>query len=239
LIAGKSFFETGLSWGSGLTSDVCIKTVDNTDYIDLPGLADIQYGKRAGSIMDIFFGRGDDLRILFFIKENEGRIVMEDIIIMQIILDAHPEIGNKFGIVVNKVDMDYLKKLCMDESGNKLQNFLAPIYFDMKPENMSKHILLLPKNPNLHREKNKRIDPSEIHPNLQLFINQLPSVKTKSRSSGIDLKLIHKRIQEHKQKITENQANELQRIEAQKLQEALGRVPFKFAFNGLKALFER
>lgn len=208
------------------------------DYIDLPGLADIQYGKRAGSMMDDVFAKGGDLKILFFIKEDEGRIVMQDIIIMQIILDAHPEIQNNFGIVVNKVDKEYLLKLYEDENGDKLHNFLAPIYFDMKPENMSNKIILLPKQPILHRQRNKHIPLREIHPNLSHFISEIPYVKTKSRSSGIDSKLINKRLQQHKQKISESQANELERTEAWKLQEALGRVPFEFAKDGLKALFD-
>ena len=50
-------------------------------------------------------------KVLFFVTEHGGRVAQQDSTTMKLVLDAAPEIGEKYGIIVNMVSKGVLKKL--------------------------------------------------------------------------------------------------------------------------------
>ena len=54
---------------------------------------------------------GGKFNIFFFVKQDEGRIVNEDITTLKLVLESAPEIGNKYGIIVSKVPKKTLIKI--------------------------------------------------------------------------------------------------------------------------------
>ena len=217
-IAEDFLFESGTSRGYGLTSKVsrARSKTDNNLYIDTPGLGDPKHGRNAWIGLEQVFTEEIELRILFFIRQRNGRITREDIKAMDAVLELHSEIGSNFGIIVNYSDKDFLKELF--EKDEKLDEFLKPIFLELKPTNHTERILLLPEVQELNRKSNIFVRSSDIHPYLQLFLDQLPTVKTKPGKSEV--------------KKQSTQLNEFNRLE-----EARNFGPFHIAKKGLEVLF--
>lgn len=159
---------------------------------------------------------------------------MDDTIVMNLVLDLHSEIGSNFGIIVSYSDEDFLKELL--EEDKNLYEFLAPIYLDMKPANLTERIILLPKVPELYRKTNRFVKSSDIHPNLRSFVDKLPIVKTSAQTKKI---ITPKLIEESKQKREEGEVKKqnIQSNEFARLEEASKSEAFKFAKRGLTDLF--
>jgi len=102
-VAGKLVFRSGTSTGKGLTYKLTEKTVGNTTFCDTPGLEDNTYRKQAGEAISKLLKQGGICKIFFVVTEEAGRIRPQDTATMKVILDAAPEIGNRYGIIVNKL----------------------------------------------------------------------------------------------------------------------------------------
>ena len=48
-------------------------------------------------------GRGGTFIVLFFVTQEAGRVSQQDATTMRLVLEAAPEIGSNYGIIVNKV----------------------------------------------------------------------------------------------------------------------------------------
>ena len=103
MLATKVLFMSGGSRGTGLTRCLDIRTHAGQNYIDTPGLADRTVRKAAGEAISKRLRAGGKLQILFVVQQNSGRIINEDQVTLKIILEAAPEIGSNFGVIVNQV----------------------------------------------------------------------------------------------------------------------------------------
>ena len=110
-LAGEAFFKSGLSIGKGLTNKLDQGTNFSGVFLDTPGLADMSMRKTAAKAIYDGFRQGGDYKIIFFVTETNGRVHMQDVTTMQLILEAVPYIGMNYGIVVNMVSKGILKKL--------------------------------------------------------------------------------------------------------------------------------
>ena len=105
-LAGKILFKSGQSYGDGLTVKFMEgKTRDGTAIYDTPGLQENNNEKAADAAKEITRGMkaGGSFKIIFVVRCDEGRTVKSDALTMQLILEACPEIGNTFAVIVNKV----------------------------------------------------------------------------------------------------------------------------------------
>ena len=61
-------------------------------------------------------------KVIFFVTEHRGRVSQQDVTTMKLVLDAAPEIGDKYGIIVNMVSKGVLKKLNTEEVYHDFNN---------------------------------------------------------------------------------------------------------------------
>ena len=102
-MALKKLFVSGLSRANGLTRCLDIRTHAGQNYIDTPGFADQSVRKAAGEEISKRLRAGGKLQILFIVQQNSGRVIHEDQVTLKIVLEAAPEIGSNFGVIVNQV----------------------------------------------------------------------------------------------------------------------------------------
>ena len=167
-IAEKRLFRSGISFGSGLTNKLEIKQSNGRQFIDLPGVADAKYRNTAGEALTEVFRNGGRMKILFFFAQQAGRIVTQDVATMKLVLEAVPDIGRNYGIIVNMVSQDVLAKLSKTENW---QSFITSLYYGIKDEFKHTNIIMLPHNSNLDGANNVLLDVAEIHPYLQQFVS--------------------------------------------------------------------
>ena len=79
-------------------------------YMDTPGLSDVKLRKAAGKSISEGLRKGGNYKIVFFVTEQAGRVNAQDATTMKLVLDAAPEIGQKYGVVVNKVNQKIIKR---------------------------------------------------------------------------------------------------------------------------------
>ena len=115
-LAGENLFKFGESFGGGLTYQLDKKEVNGIIYADTPGLADKKLREASGKAISTALKAGGAYKIVFFINLNAGRPVNEDIATMKVVLDAAPEIGASFGIIIPKVTKGSAKNLKKDEN---------------------------------------------------------------------------------------------------------------------------
>ena len=118
--AGQLLFQSGVSIGSGLTKQLESKTSKGITYVDTPGVADDTNKKAAAKALASVFRRGGRMKILFFVTQQSGRIVVQDIATMKLILESVPEIGQNYGIVVNKIPRQVIEQLSTFDSTQNL-----------------------------------------------------------------------------------------------------------------------
>ena len=61
-------------------------------------------------------------KVIFCVTEHRGRVSQQDVTTMKLVLDAAPEIGDKYGIIVNMVSKGVLKKLNTEEVYHDFNN---------------------------------------------------------------------------------------------------------------------
>ena len=106
-LAGECLFKSGFNPGSGLTYQLDVRR----NFYDTPGLADPKKRKKAGEAISEALRTGGKFNIFFFVKQDEGRVINEDITTLKLVLESAPEIGNKYGIIVSKVPKETLIKI--------------------------------------------------------------------------------------------------------------------------------
>jgi len=115
-VAGKVLFKSGKSFGHGVTYELNKATTLKGTFYDTPGLADklfykIYYRQAAGDVIRDSLREGGPFKLLFFVLTESGKVVEQDIATLKLVLDATPEVGNNYGVIINKVPQNVAKVL--------------------------------------------------------------------------------------------------------------------------------
>ena len=119
-LAGKTLFRSGQSYGHGLTYKLDEEVHNGIKYVDTPGLADKKLREEAGKAISTALKAGGKYRIIFFVRLEAGRPVNEDITTMKLVLDAAPEIGQNYGVIVPKITSGTAKGLLNNENWGRV-----------------------------------------------------------------------------------------------------------------------
>eukprot|EP00918_Siedleckia_nematoides_P054835 GHVU01119760.1.p1 GENE.GHVU01119760.1~~GHVU01119760.1.p1 ORF type:complete len:485 (-),score=79.00 GHVU01119760.1:1679-3085(-) len=109
-LIGSARFQCGLNFGSGLTKVLQLVEHQGVQYVDTPGLADVDMRKQAAQEIERALKQNCSYRIVFVVKEDDGRVRAQDATTMKLVLDALPE-DVPFGIVVNQISPEVYKIL--------------------------------------------------------------------------------------------------------------------------------
>lgn len=119
-LAQQKVFNSGVSYGSGMTGALDVKKVNGITYCDTPGLNDAGKREAAGKAISEALKKGGKTKILFFITLEAGRSKNDDVTTMNLVLEAAPEIGDRYGIIVNKIKPKQANGLKSPENWSKL-----------------------------------------------------------------------------------------------------------------------
>ena len=109
-LAEEHFFKSGLSMGQGLTSELDEGSNKNGVFLDTPGLADEKLRNASGKAIYQALKKDGHYQILFFVTERNGRVLQQDATTIKLILEAAPDIGEAYGIIVNMLSNGVMKK---------------------------------------------------------------------------------------------------------------------------------
>ena len=122
-LAGEVLFKSGDSFGGGLTSELNVGVSRDFEiFYDTPGLADLTLRKAAGKAISKALREGGTYRIFFFISQDAGRPKNEDITTLNLVLEAAPEIGSNYSIIVPKIKPRIADGLRKDANWAKFLN---------------------------------------------------------------------------------------------------------------------
>ena len=125
-MAGESFFKSGLSIGTGLTSRLDEGSNKNGVFLDTPGLADEKLRTVAGKAICQALKKDGHYQILFFATEINGRVLQQDTTTIKLILEAAPDIGEDYGIIINMLSKGVMKKI--KENRNFKEDFMNILF---------------------------------------------------------------------------------------------------------------
>ena len=216
-IAGKCLFKSGLAAGKGLTHKLDTETIGSITYCDTPGLADTDMKKQAAEAISQVLKEGGRSRVVFVATEESGRVRPQDATTMKLVLDAAPEIGKSFGIVINKCTKRKLKFFFEDEPRDcanvkNVEVFVTHIFTGLDDKFRHGNIIFLDKKEELEDANDELVPASEIEGSftpakdecqrlsLLDFLEWMPKIDlTPGKSKEIDSTDIDK-VSEHYQK---------------------------------------
>lgn len=136
-IAQRVLFDSGMSLGEGLTYALQTKEVSEVSLSDTPGLSDPARRQEAAQEISKILRLGGTMKLVFVISLEGTMIRFGDITTIQLILQSIRDIGIEPNyqccLVVNKVDVDVLRKL--DNSWEKTC-MEAELSVSFNPENI-------------------------------------------------------------------------------------------------------
>ena len=103
--------------------------------------------------------KGGTFKVLFFLTQDTGRVNQQDATTLRLVLEAAPEIGMDYGIVVNKVSRGVLKKL----QGRK-NDFINTVFAGIPKDKrcVYSNIFFLEKKRELEDEEDQFLSPDQF-----------------------------------------------------------------------------
>ena len=171
--------------GIALTKELQHKNVGNITYCDTPGLTCSWYkdtngdkhrhNEEAAAATSNLLKEGGVCKLLFVVNvlsTNYGAwIAPEDNATMRLILEAAPEIGNRFGVIVNNCPEKEIYTLSNSET------LVRRLFSRIKKENQNDSIMFLKQNPNLEDKENVLLDGTELDSLNRFLQDDVPWVE--------------------------------------------------------------
>lgn len=103
-VAGSAVFKSGLSIGTGLTTEITYHETDRYILCDTPGLDDISRRDEAVRQLDALLSRSVPLKIAFVVTLCQGRVRAADKKTIDMVLSAFSGLptNDSFGVIVNQ-----------------------------------------------------------------------------------------------------------------------------------------
>ena len=223
-LAGERLFKSGQSIGKGLTYELnCGVNAEGKQFYDTPGLKDVAQREQAAKAIADALRKGGDFKVLFFITQEDGRVSQEDVTTMKLVLDAAPDIGRNYGVIINKVFEGVLEMLKDDSKKNE---FVDSIFHKIPKDKRCRdsNMIFFEEIEELEDEDDVLVSPDKLKDQNgmtldQFHENKVPviSIKTKDVS---DIK--YKQFDEIKKELEELQ----KRIQKLNLQDIIGKKDF-------------
>ena len=150
---GYKCFESGVSFGSGMTYELDIAKIGKYIFMDTPGLADTNLREKAAKAITEALKQCGRYKIIFVIGLDSGRLRPEDVTVMRLVIESADI--DKYGVIINKLEQKTYEKLS-DPSHPAKQQVLGMIQAGLsKGQEMTDHIYLMPHDEELAGEDNK------------------------------------------------------------------------------------
>jgi len=179
-LAGMLLFQSGVSMGGGLTFQLDRRLCNGIELDDTPGLSCTRHREAAATAIKEALDQGGPTQMLFVVKEDDGRVRTSDVTTLKMILEACTELENKYGILVNQVEREVMRKL--EDPANRAL-FEASL-FDAIPDRVTAWVCYVEKNADL-KSKDDILLPADEHinglldgmpVNVKAFVANLPKI---------------------------------------------------------------
>jgi predicted GTPase len=124
----QAIFQSGVSWGSGMTESKQEQVYQSKLYIDTPGLSDTQLRERAAKEIEEALKHNNNYKIVFVATIESGRIRPDDLTTINVVCDAI-KTEFEYGLIFNKVSEaleEKINQLGMDQTLlNKILNLVS------------------------------------------------------------------------------------------------------------------
>jgi len=167
--AGKLIFKSGIAFGPGLTDKLEVEMVDGMEFYDTPGLSVPNYRDAVEKGLTDIFCKGGQIKIIFFVMQDSGRLRTEDSASMKLILESVPEIQKNYGVIVNKIPSEFYKEL--DKNKNVIR-LTTQLFYGIKDEFKTPNILFVESIDKLRSARNMLVGTDEIDKHLSEFLNE-------------------------------------------------------------------
>ena len=159
-------------------------TIGNITYCETPAFVFGRDEKEWSEAISRLLHEGGTCKIVFVVELNiaeaGGWIEGEDNATMRLILDAAPEIGKRFGVIVNRCPEKQIKTLSNSE------RFAKNIFYGMKRKQHHESIHFIKNDPDL--KDNGLIKTSEIEDLNEFLDDKVPYIDiTKNRSKDVNV----------------------------------------------------
>ena len=105
-------FKSGYSQGTGLTYQLDIKTINGVNYLDTPGLSDIERRKAAAKAITRSLKQNGIYLVYFVCNLDSGRLRPDDVTLLKLILESAKELTTYY-FIVNRVSRATKRRLDM------------------------------------------------------------------------------------------------------------------------------
>ena len=229
-LAEEVLFKSGVSVGKGMTYKLDEAENKNGHFLDTPGLADEELRKKAGEAISVGLRKGGSYKVIFFVTQESGRVNQQDATTLRLVLEAAPDIGRDYGIIVNKVSKGVLKTF--KEEALKF-DFLNTLFAGIPEERkcVYSNVKFFGRISDLEDEKDKLFSPTEFKDDSDLSLNDfvhgwIPTVEiTDTNVADIDIELFDdmtKKMESMAQQLQEKDdlwKEERHQLEAQRIKE--------------------
>ena len=160
-MAGDHLFKSGVNIGKGLTYQLDEKENANGHFMDTPGLSDKRLRKAAGEAISEGLRKDGDYKVIFFVTQEAGRVNAQDATTMKLVLDAAPEIGQNYGVVVNKIKRKTINRF---NNENDRIEFLFTLFEGISEDKrcVFDRVMFFPELEKLDDEMDVLITPKEL-----------------------------------------------------------------------------
>ncbi|ETI30162.1 hypothetical protein F443_22713 [Phytophthora nicotianae P1569] len=208
-LAGTPLFNSGLSYGEGLTKEFQKRVHDNIQYMDTPGLADRSIQEKAAAAITEALKQTGTFKLFFMVRLENGRVVSDDLATIEIVLNSIEMEKIPFAVIVNNV-----KKRQYAQMREKGPDFLRVMTLIHSIEYKAHHIAFIPVIGDLDEEDNAV---AKLPADVERFVrSESPTVQIAPQSVKPikieDFKKISEKLrQEQEQALMERQVAELTR----------------------------
>ncbi|KAG2514650.1 hypothetical protein JM16_007809 [Phytophthora kernoviae] len=168
-LVGKTVFQSGVSFGGGLTNFFQKHTHNEAVYMDTPGLADRKLKDKAAAAITKALRQTGNYKLFFMVRLENGRVVADDLATIETVMNSIGVEDVPFSVIVNNVKKRQYKS--MMEKGDEYCKVVTMIN---AINHTTPQILFIPTLPDLDEVDNAVADlPSDI----EAFIRfQAPSI---------------------------------------------------------------
>ncbi|KAI0557692.1 P-loop containing nucleoside triphosphate hydrolase [Gracilaria domingensis] len=129
-LLGKEVFKSGISLGGGLTKRTSSFDKGNMTFVDTPGLDDIYNRKTAAREISAALRGPAAVKVVFVATLEAGRVRPADVCTLQTILkalrDVVGDMGNRYGLIVNKCEPSVAQQLRAKDSLDLRRGVFGP-----------------------------------------------------------------------------------------------------------------
>ncbi|POM75271.1 Hypothetical protein PHPALM_7647 [Phytophthora palmivora] len=202
-LAGSAIFNSGLSYGGGLTQNFQKRIHDNVNYMDTPGLADRKIQEKAAAAITEALQQSGTCKLFFMFRLENGRVMSDDLATIEIVLNSIDLEEIPFAIIVNNVKKRQYTK--MMEKGT---DYLKVVMLINSITYKTPHIVFIPVLDDLDEEDNAV---TELPGDVESFIRfesptvQIPPQVVKPIQIE-DFKKVSERLRDEQEKLLRDNA---------------------------------